>query len=257
MKLGIIVPYRDRKAHFRQFVPHVSQYFARDKLDKEIDYRVLFVEQTAQKPFNRGLLKNIGFLLLEKETDYICFHDIDYLPIWADYSAVNRPTAIVWYGAERRPIAPGKSDRVLQHSLEHFYGGAVLIDNKSFRSVDGYANDYWGWGYEDLDLKSRFDQRGVTWDRRKGTYMALDHDNEGFRPGGGSTAISQVNRKQYVARYHEKTAPPGPGLDQVRYSILSRGPIEPPPPDRRALWEIATVSLKSKPGPEQAKALRV
>ena len=61
-----------------RFIPHVSAYFARDKLDKDIDYRVLFVEQDVQKPFNRGLLKNIGFRLLEdagftSQVQHSCF----------------------------------------------------------------------------------------------------------------------------------------------------------------------------------------
>ena len=44
-RLAIIVPYRDRKQHLDQFVPHMRAYFARDKLGKDIDYRVLIVEQ--------------------------------------------------------------------------------------------------------------------------------------------------------------------------------------------------------------------
>ena len=43
-RLAIIVPYRDRRQHLDQFVPHMRAYFARDKLDKDIDYRVLIVD---------------------------------------------------------------------------------------------------------------------------------------------------------------------------------------------------------------------
>ena len=117
-RLAIIVPYRERRQHLDQFVPHMRAYFARDKLDKDIDYRVLIVEQEAGLPFNRGALKNAGFLLAEVRSDYCCFHDIDYLPIWADYSPVDRPTPIVWYGAEERPIAPGRTNLVAKHNLD-------------------------------------------------------------------------------------------------------------------------------------------
>jgi hypothetical protein len=44
---------------------------------------VLIVEQSSELPFNRGALLNIGFELCSGETDYVCFHDLEYLPIWA------------------------------------------------------------------------------------------------------------------------------------------------------------------------------
>lgn len=56
------------------------------------------VEQTPGLPFNRGALKNSDFLLGRETRDYTCFHDVDYLPIWADRSHVDRPTPILWFG---------------------------------------------------------------------------------------------------------------------------------------------------------------
>ncbi len=254
MKLGIVVPYRNREQHLSQFVPHLSAYFARDKLDKEINYQVVIVEQANEKPFNRGALLNIGFLLLENEADYVCFHDIDYLPIWADYSPVDCPTVIVWYGAETRPIAPGRSKNVVTHNLAKFYGGVVLVDNENIRKVNGHPNDYWGWGYEDTDFQGRFDSIDVNWRRRKGTFLALDHDHEGFEIGGRPKPIAQVNRHLYSTRFIEKSAQPGPGLDEIRFKVLSRKPVVLPVGERPAKWEIVTVELLSNPLPEQAKA---
>src|ERR1700674_114955 len=119
-RLNVVVPYRAREAHFRQFVSHVRAYFARDKADRNIPYRVLIVEQEHGLPFNRGALKNIGFSLGSDQTDYTCFHDIDYLPIWADYSWVDQPTHIIWYGAGNRPIARGRSRYKVKHNFEAF-----------------------------------------------------------------------------------------------------------------------------------------
>ena len=44
-RLNVVVPYRDREAHLNVFVPLVRAYFARDKIDKDIPYRVVIVEQ--------------------------------------------------------------------------------------------------------------------------------------------------------------------------------------------------------------------
>lgn len=257
MKLGIVVPYRDRESHLAAFIAHVSAYFSRDKLASQIDYRVLVVEQDYQKPFNRGAVKNVGFKLLEPSVDYVCFHDVDYLPIWADYSPVTQPTAIVWYGAETRPVAPGRSTKAIHHKLDEFYGGAVLIDNASFRAVDGYANDYWGWGYEDSDLRSRFDEKGILWDRRKGTFSALDHDNDGYTPVGEMTEIGLYNGNLYASRYQLRTVAPGPGLEKLNFTIHSREPIASPRLEGDATWEIVKVRLNGKPSDEQKKALKL
>jgi hypothetical protein len=35
-RLAIVVPYRDRADHLKSFVPYVTAYFQRDKLDRHI-----------------------------------------------------------------------------------------------------------------------------------------------------------------------------------------------------------------------------
>jgi hypothetical protein len=103
-RLNIVVPYRNRESHLTRLLPHLALFFARDKADCAIPYRVMVVEQDNGLPFNRGALKNIGFLLGRDESDYTCFHDVDLLPIWADYSWSEQPAPIVWYGADVRPV---------------------------------------------------------------------------------------------------------------------------------------------------------
>ena len=92
--------------HLKRLLGHLTMYFTRDKLDSTIPVRLLVIEQVGTMPFNAGALRNAGFLLAERSSDYTCFHDVDYLPIWADYSIPDQPSCIVWYGAEARPIDP-------------------------------------------------------------------------------------------------------------------------------------------------------
>ena len=44
-RLGIVVPYRDRAEHLHRFILHLSNYFTRDKVDHQIPYSVVIVEQ--------------------------------------------------------------------------------------------------------------------------------------------------------------------------------------------------------------------
>ena len=97
-RLAIVVPYRDRAEHLRQFVPHLATYFHSDKLDRHIPISPHIVEQSGNAPFNRGRVLNCGYALAHDSADYICFHDVDYLPLWADYSWSARPARLERHG---------------------------------------------------------------------------------------------------------------------------------------------------------------
>jgi hypothetical protein len=254
-RLAIIVPYRNRQQHLDQFVPHMRAYFARDKLDRAIDYRVLIVEQEPGLPFNRGALKNAGFLLTEPQSDYTCFHDIDYLPIWADYSFADAPTPILWYGAEERPIAPGRTNRVARHDLNHCFGGAVLVPNSMFRRVNGYSNDYWGWGFEDEDFKLRFAAAGIAPGRRKGTFLPLVHDSEGFNLDASPAPIALVNQRLLQDRWGAIAPAAEDGLSTLSFDVLERRTVPDPFPERAAPWEVIKVRIKARPSRDQQEAL--
>jgi hypothetical protein len=254
-RLTVIVPYRNRESHLRQFVPHLQAYFTRDKTDYAIPYRLIVVEQNEGLPFNRGALKNIGYLLGRESGDYTCFHDVDYLPIWADYSYPASPTVLVWYGAQSRPIAPGRSAQAIHHDLDAFYGGAVLIPNGEFERVNGYANDYWGWGMEDMDLKHRILGARLDFKRRKGTYLALGHDHEGHTIDGSPTPIHEVNKALFEHRCSRPQELYATGLSDIAFEILNRREFTPDPGSRTAHLEMVTVSLSMRPMERQIQAL--
>jgi hypothetical protein len=252
--LQIVVPYRNREAHFKSFVPHLRAYFARDKSDRHIPYRVLVVEQDGNDPFNRGALKNVGFTLGAAESEYTCFHDIDYLPIWADYSYADEPTMIVWHGVETRPIAPEKTGRLVVHDMDALFGGVVLIPNRVYTAVNGYSNEYWGWGFEDYDLRRRFLAAGVKLAHRKGTFAALQHPSEGHQLDGMPTPAHFQNEQRMLSKWAQ--SPDGhselqnDGLSTLKYEVISRQAIPDPMPEREACWEIVKVQLKL-PMPER------
>ena len=182
-QLAIIVPYRNRPQHLSRFIGHIEAYFTRDKLDKTIKYTLHIVEQYDDKRFNRGKLKNIGFDLAKSISDYTIFHDIDYLPIWTDYSYNYNPTRLIWYGLEYK------------EDYETFFGGVVLLPNTSFQTVNGYSNHYESWGFEDADLRNRILSKSLTIDYRDGTYEPLSHTYEGMDENGNWNAETFLNHE--------------------------------------------------------------
>jgi len=140
-KLGIIVPYRNRYAQLYEFKQSIKEYLRKT----EIDYRLIVVEQDDAKLFNRGKLLNIGFLEAKKlKCDYVCFHDVDMLPSKVDYSYSNVPihmaTTLVTSQNTNKPI------------FDQYFGGVTIFPIELFEKINGYSNDYWGWGFEDDDL---------------------------------------------------------------------------------------------------------
>ena len=148
-KLAIIVPFRDRQEHLDIFVPHMHSFLE----DKGIDYDIFIAEQTDDRPFNYGKLCNIVVKELPQEYTYFAFHDIDMLPINDDCD----------YGYPEAPIHLATQVQVHDYKLPYvqYFGGVILISREDFENANGYSNEYWGYGFEDLDLLYRLQRSGA------------------------------------------------------------------------------------------------
>ena len=182
-KLLITVPYRDRESQYKIFLNHVKMYFNNDKIDKFITVKICFLEQDNKKPFNLGSLNNAAFIINESYLDYIVVNNIDFLPMLSDYSFSKNPTLLIKYGFNNLPMKPSnKNTRLLikSPSIENVFLGSVLIPKNIFKKVNGYSNSFWGWGFEDTDMKKRLDHNKIKVDYRDGVYQPLVHDNLGY-----------------------------------------------------------------------------
>jgi len=148
-KLAIIVPYRDRQDHLDVFVPHMHEFLK----DKGIDYTIFIAEQTDDRPFNYGKLCNTASKEVGEEYTYFAFHDIDMLPMndECDYGYPESPTHL--------------ANNVEAHDNKlpypQYFGGVILINREDFENANGYSNEYWGYGFEDLDLLYRLQRSGA------------------------------------------------------------------------------------------------
>jgi len=152
-KLGLIVPYRNRPEQLATFRKKINNYL-------NIDFELIIVEQSDKKDFNRGKLLNIGFLEAEKlGCDYVIFHDVDMLPVDADYSYVSRPTHLI-----TDVDLPEGVSRTL---FDEYFGGVTAFPVDIFKQINGYYNEYYGWGFEDDDLLLRCLENHIDLDGKK------------------------------------------------------------------------------------------
>lgn len=184
-RLAIVVPYRDREAHLQLFVPYLHDYFRHDKLDRQIPWTLHIVEQADDLPFNRGQLANAAFRLVGDTADYLCIHDVDLLPLWADYAYPAQPARLCLHGTQ-----------VAEQAYAYF-GGVTAITMDDFGHCNGFSNGYWGWGLEDIDLRLRLLLSGLRVEARDGRYNALRHAHNGMATDGRLTPAAQRNLDRF------------------------------------------------------------
>jgi len=140
-EMVIIVPYRDRMHHRVFFIRQMSFLF-KEEIEAE-NIQFLFVHQHDKRMFNRGAMKNIGFLTVKRSfpENYkditLVFHDIDTLPFHRLFDYKTDTGKVKHY-----------------YGFETALGGIVSIKAGDFERVNGYPN-YWGWGMEDACLQNR------------------------------------------------------------------------------------------------------
>lgn len=150
-KLIFIVPYRDRIEH-KTFLSKYMEYIMEDY--DEQDYEIYYAHQKDKRPFNRGGMKNIGFLALRKKYPLhyknitFVFHDVDVVPYKKNLLDYETTHGIVkhYYG------------------FEFALGGIFSIKGSDFEKTGGFPN-FWAWGCEDNIMNNRVKKAGLKIDR--------------------------------------------------------------------------------------------
>jgi len=143
-----IVPYRNRVQHKFFFSKYMS-YILEDK----DDYEIYFSHQCDARTFNRGAIKNIGFIAAKnkypehyKNITFI-FNDVDTIPFTKIFDYETTHGVVKHY-----------------YGFKYALGGIVVMKGADFERTNGFPG-FWGWGMEDNVLQKRCEAVGLTIDR--------------------------------------------------------------------------------------------
>lgn len=138
-----IIPYRNRPQEKKS----LDEYFIRLKSDRKWSddkVKFLYIHQDDNKLFNRGAMKNIGFIHVKKTypNNYknitLVFHDVDFYPDSTDLLPYEAKIGEVQH----------------YYGFYHVLGGIFAIKGFDFENIGGFPN-YWGWGFEDNKIHDR------------------------------------------------------------------------------------------------------
>jgi hypothetical protein len=126
MRLGIVICYRGRKKDLSYFL-HAFKYIINDK-----NYKIIIINQDNNNLFGRGVLFNIGFILIQNIVDYVVFHDVDLIPHdnYYQYDNENKIKHLSKYVSQFKYLVP----------YNGIFGGVEYFDNKTFEFIDGFHN---------------------------------------------------------------------------------------------------------------------
>jgi hypothetical protein len=206
-----IIPYRDRETHINKFIPHLIQYL---KYKQFQNYTIKVIEQADNKPFNRAKLLNIGAVLSE-DSDYFIFHDVDMLPKEADYRYSQNPTH----------IATQCSQFGYRMPYPAYFGGVNIFDKHLFNKINGYSNEFWGWGGEDDELLIRC--RNLFIERRQCRFESLPHSRDLSNHQQVVERLQMAKENNYLSSED--------GLNTLEYNLISR--------TQRKYYELIKVQL--------------
>ncbi|KAG9472663.1 beta-1,4-galactosyltransferase 4 [Eleutherodactylus coqui] len=151
-KVAILIPHRNREKHLLYLLDNLHPFLQRQQLH----YAIYVIHQAGDVKFNRAKLLNIGYLEALKEENWDCFifHDVDLVP--------ENDFNTYLCDSEPKHLVVGRNVTGYKLRYEGYFGGVTAMTKKQFAKVNGYSNNYWGWGGEDDDLRYRVEFQKMT-----------------------------------------------------------------------------------------------
>ncbi|KAM4644476.1 beta-1,4-galactosyltransferase 3 isoform 1-T1 [Amazona ochrocephala] len=151
-RTAVIIPHRNRETHLGHLLYYLHPFLQRQQLQ----YGIYVVHQAGNSTFNRAKLLNVGVkeALKDEEWDCLFLHDVDLIP----ENDHNLYTCDPW-NPKHVSVAMNKFGYSLPYP--QYFGGVSALTPDQYMKINGFPNEYWGWGGEDDDIATRVRLAGM------------------------------------------------------------------------------------------------
>lgn len=205
-RTAIIIPHRQREQHLKFLLYYLHPLLQRQQLS----YGIYVIHQAGNYTFNRAKLMNVGFREAMREEDWDClfFHDVDLIP------EDDRNTYICDSNPKHAAIAMDKFGYKLPYKM--YFGGVSALTPLHYLKMNGFPNNYWGWGGEDDDIGMRVSLAGMYITRpslKVGRYKMIKHKLD---------KGNDINPKRFDMLAKTRQTWKLDGMNTVEYELISR-----------------------------------
>ncbi|KAJ7985367.1 hypothetical protein DPEC_G00351330 [Dallia pectoralis] len=205
-RTAIIIPHRNREHHLKFLLYYLHPFLQRQQLN----YGIYVIHQAGNYTFNRAKLMNVGFREAMREEDWDClfFHDVDLIP------EDDRNTYMCDNNPKHAAIAMDKFGYKLPYKM--YFGGVSALSPLHYLKMNGFPNNYWGWGGEDDDIGVRVSLGGMLISRpslKVGRYKMIKHKLD---------KGNDVNPRRFNMLAKTRQSWKLDGMNTVEYELLSR-----------------------------------
>ncbi|XP_037532471.1 beta-1,4-galactosyltransferase 3 [Nematolebias whitei] len=223
-KTAIIIPHRNREHHLKFLLYYLHPFLQQQQLS----YGIYVIHQAGTYTFNRAKLMNVGFreAMREEEWDCLFFHDVDLIP------EDNRNLYTCDANPKHAAIAMDKFGYKLPYKM--YFGGVSALSPLHYLKMNGFPNNYWGWGGEDDDIGVRVSLAGMLISRpslKVGRYKMIKHKLD---------KGNDENPKRFNMLAKTRQTWKTDGMNTVEYEIISR--------DYLPLYTNITVNIGTESG---------
>uniref|UniRef100_A0A1A8GTB6 Beta-1,4-galactosyltransferase n=1 Tax=Nothobranchius korthausae TaxID=1143690 RepID=A0A1A8GTB6_9TELE len=204
-KVAIIIPFRKRDEHLKFWLYYLHPILQRQQLE----YGVYVINQDGDETFNRAKLLNIGYQESLKDKDYNCFvfSDVDLIPMddRNTYKCFSQP----------RHLSVSMDKFGFRLPYNQYFGGVSSMSKEQYLKINGFPNNYWGWGGEDDDIYNRLASKGMTISRPSGDVgkcRMIRHNRD---------KQNDPNPQRFDRIAHTKETMNKDGINSLSYKLMS------------------------------------
>jgi hypothetical protein len=191
INIAIIIPHRNRIQHLTDFYKHIYNL----QKSKNHNFDIYIVDQHNTYKFNKGILLNTCYNITKKNKKYdrYIFHDVDSYPTQELFN--------IYFKYIDKNIHFASPFLDYKYTYNDFFGGVVSFNGPDFEKINGYPNNFYGWGGEDDALLNRCILNNIT-------IYRISHENEKLP----EIKFSGKSILSYILPEHDK-----PNIEEYNY----------------------------------------